>query len=110
MNDFHHQMTNITTETNEVLPQKASGKTSKTSGFITKTAAGLLSKTIATDLKKAREIVLFEEFVLKEKDNLIELVSLGFSVDDLVSMLRSGGFDGATKSKVRLLLNLTAKK
>ena len=110
MNDLHHQMTNITTETNEVLPQKASGKTSKTSGFITKTAAGLLSKTIAADLKKAREVVLFDEFLLKEKDNLIELINLGFSVDDLVSRLRSGGFDGATKAKVNSILNLKTKK
>ena len=106
MNDFHAKIVGDATENTEVFPQKASGKTSKTSGFITKTAAGLLSKTIATDLKKAREIVLFEEFVLKEKDNLIELISLGFSVDDIVLKLRDGGFDGATKAKVRLLLNL----
>jgi hypothetical protein len=66
----------------------------------------LLSKTIATDLKKAREVVLFEEFVLKERDNLIELINLGFAVDDIVLKLREGGFDGATKSKVRSLLNL----
>ena len=110
MNDFHHHMTNITTETNEVLPQKASGKTSKTSGFITKTAAVLLTKTIAADLKKAREIVLFEDFVLKERDNLIELVNLGFSVDDLVLKLREGGFDCATKAKVRSVLNLNKRK
>ena len=106
MNDFHPKIVGDVTEDTEVLPQKASGKTSKTSGFITKTAAGLLSKTIAADLKKAREVVLFDEFLLKEKDNLIELINLGFSVDDLVSRLRSGGFDGATKSKVRSFLNL----
>ena len=110
MNDFHAKIVGDVTETNGVVPSKIANKSSKTSGFITKTAAGLLSKTIAADLKKAREIVLFDEFVLKEKDNLIELINLGFSVDDLVSMLRSGGFDGATKSKVRLLLNLTTKK
>ena len=106
MNDFQHQMTNITTETNEVVLQKNKGKLPKSLGFIPKNAAVALSKTIATDLKKAREIVRFEEFVLKEKDNIIELLSLGFSVDDLVSRLRSGGFDGATKSKVRSFLNL----
>ena len=106
MNDFHAIIVGDAAENTEVLPQKASGKTSKTSGFITKTAAGLLSKTIATDLKKAREIVLFEEFVLKEKDNLIELISLGFSVDDIVLKLRDGGFSGATKAKVNSILNL----
>ena len=106
MNEFPQQMTNITTETNEVVPQKSPGKPPKTSGFISKTAAGLLSKTIAADLKKAREIVLFEEFVLRERDNLIELIDLGFSVDDLVLRLRDGGFSGATKAKVRSLLNL----
>lgn len=110
MNDFHTKIVGDVIENTEVLPQKASGKTPKTSGFITKTAASLLTKTIAADLKKAREIVLFDEFVLKEKDNLIELVNLGFSVDDIVSRLRSGGFDGATKSKVRSLLNLNNKK
>ncbi len=110
MNDFHAKIVGDVTENTEVLFQKPTVKPQKVSGFITKTAAGLLSKTIAADLKKAREIVLFDEFVLKEKDNLIELINLGFSVDDLVSMLRSGGFDGATKSKVRLLLNLTTKK
>lgn len=114
MNDFHaNNGTNIgthTTETNEVVLQKAHGKPPKTSGFITKTAAGLLTKTIAADLKKAREIVLFDEFVLKEKDNLIELINLGFSVDDIVLKLRNGGFDGATKSKVNSILNLKNKK
>ena len=110
MNDFHTKIVGDATENTEVLPQKALGKTSKTSGFITKTAAGLLSKTIAADLKKAREIVRLDEFLLKEKDNLIELINLGFSVDDLVSRLRSGGFSGATKAKVRLLLNLKIKK
>ena len=106
MNDFHHQMTNITTEPNEVVPPKPHGKTPKTSGFISKTAAGLLTKTIATNQKKAREIVRFDEFVLKEKDNLIELVNLGCSVDDLVLKLRGGGFDCATKAKVRSFLKL----
>ena len=106
MNDFHTKIVGDVTENTEVLPQKASGKTSKTSGFITKTAAGLLSKTIATDLKKAREIVKFDEFVLREKDNLIELINLGSTVDDIVLTLRNGGFDGATKSKVRSILNL----
>ena len=110
MNDFHTKIVGDATENTEVLLQKPTVKPQKVSGFVTKTAAGLLSKTIAADLKKAREIVLFDEFVLKEKDNLIELINLGVSVDDLVSMLRSGGFDGATKSKVRLLLNLTTKK
>ena len=110
MNEFPQQMTNITTETNEVVPQKAPGKTPKTSGFISKTAAGLLSKTIAADLKKAREIVKFDEFLLRERDNLIELINLGFTVDDIVLTLRNGGFDGATKAKVRSLLNLTTKK
>ena len=110
MNDLPQQSTNVSTENAEVLPQKALGKTSKTSGFITKTAAGLLSKTIASDLKKAREIVLFDEFLLREKDNLIELINLGSTVDDIVLMLRNGGFDGATKAKVRLLLNLKIKK
>ena len=110
MNDFHHQMTNITTEINEVVLQKNKGKLPKSLGFIPKNAAVALSKTIATDLKKAREIVRFDEFVLNERDNLIELINLGFSVDDLVSRLRSGGFDGATKAKVRLLLNLKTKK
>ena len=106
MNDLPQQMTNITTETNGVVPSKTANKTQKMSGFITKTAAGLLSKTIAADLKKAREIVKFEEFLLKEKDNLIELINLGFAVDDIVLRLREGGFSGATKSKVRSLLNL----
>jgi hypothetical protein len=114
MNDFHANTgTNIgtnTPETNEVVPSKAHGKPLKTTGFITKTAAGLLSKTIAVDLKKAREIVLFEEFVLKEKDNLIELINLGFSVDDIVLKLREGGFNGATKAKVNSILNLTKQK
>ena len=110
MNDFHHQMTNITTETNEVVLQKNKGKLPKSLGFIPKNAAVALSKTIATDLKKAREVVLFDEFLLKEKDNLIELINFGFTVDDIVLKLRDGGFDGATKSKVRLLLNLTTKK
>jgi hypothetical protein len=114
MNDFHANTgTNIgnsTTENTEVLPQKASGKPQKMSGFITKTSAGLLSKTIAADLKKAREIVQFEEFLLKEKDNLNELINLGFSVDDIVLKLREGGFNGATKSKVRSFLNLINKK
>lgn len=106
MNELPQQMTNITTETNGVVPSKTANKPQKMSGFITKTAAGLLSKTIAADLKKAREIVRFDEFLLKEKDNLIELINLGSTVDDIVSRLRSGGFDGATKSKVRTLLNL----
>ena len=106
MNDFHPKIVGDVTENTGVLPQKASGKPPKTSGFITKTAAVLLTKTIAAELKKAREIVLFDEFVLKEKDNLLELINLGFSVDDLVSRLREGGFDGATKSKVRSILNL----
>lgn len=110
MNDFHTKIVGDATENTEVLPQKLAVKPQKMSGFITKNAAVALSKTIANDLKKAREIVLFDEFVLKEKDNLIELTNLGFSVDDLVSMLRGGGFDCATKSKVRLLLNLTTKK
>ena len=110
MNDFHPKIVGDATENTEVLPQKASGKPQKMSGFITKTAAGLLSKTIATDLKKAREIVRFDEFVLKEKDNLIELINLGFSVDDLVLKLRNGGFDGATKAKENSILNLKTKK
>lgn len=106
MNDLPQQSTNVSTENTEVLPQKASGKPQKMSGFITKTAAGLLSKAIAADLKKAREIVLFDEFLLREKDNLLELISLGFSVDDIVLKLRDGGFSGATKAKVRSILNL----
>ena len=110
MNDFHHRMTNITAETNEVVLQKNKGKLPKSLGFITKNAAVALSKTIATDLKKAREIVRFEEFVLREKDNLIELINLGFSVDDLVSRLREGGFSGATKAKVNSILDLKTKK
>ena len=110
MNDLPQQMTNITTETNEVVLQKNKDKLPKSLGFIPRDAAVALSKTIATDLKKAREIVLFDEFVLKEKDNLIELINLGFSVDDLVLKLREGGFSGATKAKVRLLLNLKTKK
>ena len=110
MNDYHTKTIDNTTETIEVVPAKAPGKPQKTSGFITKTAAVLLTKTIAADLKKAREIVLFEDFVLKERDNLIELVNLGFSVDDLVLKLRNGGFDGATKAKVNSILNLKTKK
>lgn len=106
MNDFHAKIVGDATENTEVLPQKSAVKPPKISGFITKNAAGLLSKTIAADLKKAREIVKFDEFLLKEKDNLIELIDLGFSVDDIVSRLREGGFSGATKSKVRSLLNL----
>ena len=106
MNDLPQQVTNITTENTEVVPQKTAVKPQKTLGFIPKTAAVLLSKTIAADLKKAREIVKFDEFLLKERDNLVELINLGFSVDDLVSRLREGGFSGATKSKVRSLLNL----
>ena len=110
MNDLPQQMTNITTENTEVVLQKNKDKLPKSLGFIPRDAAVALSKTIATDLKKAREIVLFDEFVLKEKDNLIELINLGFSVDDLVLKLREGGFSGATKAKVRLLLNLKTKK
>jgi hypothetical protein len=110
MNDSHTNTGTNTTETNEVVPAKTAGKPQKTSGFVTKAAAVLLSKTIAADLKKAREIVKFDEFLLRERDNLIELINLGFSVDDIVLKLREGGFDGATKSKVRLLLNLKPKK
>ena len=110
MNDFHTKNLDDAAENTEVVLPKAAVKPKKTSGFITKTAAGLLTKTIAADLKKAREVVLFEEFVLREKDNLIELLNLGFTVDDIVLKLREGGFDCATKSKVRLLLNLTTKK
>ena len=106
MNDLPQQMTDITTENNGVVSSKTANKTQKMSGFITKNAAVALSKTIATDLKKAREIVRFDEFVLKEKDNLIELIDLGFSVDDIVLRLREAGFDGATKAKVRSILNL----
>ena len=110
MNDFHAKIVGDATETNRVVPSKTANKPQKMSGFITKTAAGLLSKTIAADLKKAREVVLFDEFVLKEKDNLIELINLGFGVDDIVLRLREAGFDGATKAKVRSILNLTQKK
>ena len=110
MNDFHTNAGTNINEAIEVVPQKAPGKPPKTPGFITKTAAGLLSKTIAADLKKAREIVKFDEFLLRERDNLIELINLGFTVDDIVLTLRNGGFDGATKAKVRSLLNLTTKK
>ena len=110
MNDYHQSAANNAPETNEVVHPKPHGKTPKTSGFISKTAAGLLSKTIAADLKKAREIVKFDEFLLRERDNLIELINLGFTVDDIVLTLRNGGFDGATKAKVRSLLNLTTKK
>ena len=110
MNDYHTKSLGDVTENAEVVLPKTADKPPKISGFITKNAAGLLSKTIAADLKKAREIVRLDEFLLKEKDNLIELINLGFSVDDLVSRLRSGGFSGATKAKVRLLLNLKIKK
>lgn len=110
MNGFHTKIVGDATENTEVVPSKTANKPQKMSGFITKAAAGLLSKTIAADLKKAREIVLFDEFLLREKDNLIELINLGFTIDDLVLKLREGGFDCATKSKVRLLLNLTTKK
>lgn len=106
MNDFHAKIVGDVTENTEVLPQNSAVKPQKMSGFITKNAAVALSKTIATDLKKAREIVRFDEFVLKEKDNLIELINLGFSVDDIVLRLREAGFDGATKAKVRSILNL----
>ena len=106
MNDYHTKNLDNATENTEVVPQKSAVKPQKTSGFIPKNAAVVLSKTIAADLKKAREIVFFDEFVLKERDNLIELINLGFSVDDIVLKLRNGGFDGATKSKVRSLLNL----
>ena len=106
MNDYHTKTIDNTTETNEVVLPKTADKPPKISGFITKTAAGLLSKTIAIDFKTAREIVRFDEFVLKEKDNLIELINLGFSVDDIVLKLREGGFDCATKAKVRSILNL----
>jgi hypothetical protein len=99
-------MTNITTENTEVVLQKNKDKLPKSLGFIPRDAALALSKVIASDLKKAREIVRLDEFLLKEKDNLIELINLGFSVDDIVLKLRNGGFDGATKSKVRSLLNL----
>ena len=110
MNDFHPKIGTHTIENTEVVLPKTAGKPPKISGFITKNAAGLLSKTIAADLKKAREIVKFDDFLLKEKDNLIELINLGFSVDDIVLKLRNGGFDGATKSKVRSFLNLKTKK
>jgi hypothetical protein len=106
MNDLPQQMTNITTENTEVVLQKNKDKLPKSLGFIPRDAALALSKVIASDLKKAREIVRLDEFLLKEKDNLIELINLGFSVDDIVLKLRNGGFDGATKSKVRSLLNL----
>ena len=110
MNDFQTKIVGEATETNGVVPSKTANKTQKMSGFIPKSAAVLLSKTIAADLKKARDIVQLDEFVLREKDNLLELINLGFSVDDVVLKLRDGGFDGATKAKVRLLLNLKQKK
>ena len=110
MNDFYTQVVSDVTETNEVLPQKSAAKPQKASGFIPKDAAVVLSKTIAAELKKAREIVKFEEFVLREKDNLVELINLGSTIDDIVLMLRGGGFDCATKSKVRSLLTLKTKK
>ena len=106
MNDLPQQMTNITTENTEVVLQKNKDKLPKSLGFIPRDAALALSKVIASDLKKAREIVRLDEFLLKEKDNLIELINLGFSVDDVVLKLRNGGFSGATKSKVRSILNL----
>ena len=110
MNDFHTKIVGDVTENTEVLPQNSAVKPQKMSGFIPKNAAVALSKTIAADLKKAREVVLFEEFVLREKDNLIELLNLGFTVDDIVLKLREGGFDCATKAKVRSVLNLNNKK
>ena len=110
MNDYRTKTIDNTTENTEVVPQKTTVKPQKTLGFIPKSAAVLLSKTIAAELKRAREIVLFDEFVLKERDNLIELINLGFSVDDLVLKLREGGFDCATKAKVRSVLNLNNKK
>ena len=106
MNDLPQQSTNVSTENTEVVLQKNKDKLPKSLGFIPRDAALALSKVIASDLKKAREIVRLDEFLLKEKDNLIELINLGFSVDDIVLKLRNGGFDGATKSKVRSLLNL----
>ena len=106
MNDFYPKIVGDVTENTEVVPQKNKDKLPKSLGFIPRDAALALSKVIAGDLKKAREIVRLDEFLLKEKDNLIELINLGFSVDDIVLKLRNGGFDGATKSKVRSLLNL----
>lgn len=106
MNDFHANTGTHTTETGDVVLQKNKDKLPKSLGFIPKDAALALSKVIASDLKKAREIVRFDEFLLKEKDNLIELIDLGFSVEDIVSRLREGGFDGATKSRVRSILHL----
>lgn len=106
MNDFHANTGTHTTETSDVVLQKNKDKLPKSLGFIPKDAALALSKTIASDLKKAREIVRLDEFLLKEKDNLIELINLGFAVDDIVLRLREGGFSGATKSKVRSILNL----
>lgn len=106
MNDFHTKVVGDATENTEVVPQKNKGKLPKSLGFIPKNAAVALSKTIATDLKKAREVVKFDDFLLREKDNLTELINLGSSVDDIVLRLREGGFSGATKSKVRSLLNL----